>query len=146
LITYKDIYLAEIELIHNLWLLNSEFHLSKSIYFSKLREKDKFKERIESWKTKGSIRITIALEKEIVGYCVSSIDNDIGIIESLYVLESERRKGIGKELIKRHIEWLKEKGSKKIEVTTVYGNDDSLDFYRSVNMFPKTVKFELRKE
>ncbi len=146
MITYKDICLAEVELIHSLWLLNYEFHSSKSIYFSKLGEKDKFNERIESWKTKGNIRVIIAFENEVVGYCVSSIDNDIGVIESLYVLESERRKGIGKELIKRQLKWLKEKGSRRIEVTTVYGNDDSIDFYKSINILPKTIKLELKLE
>jgi GNAT superfamily N-acetyltransferase len=111
-----------------------------------LGEKDKFKERIESWNKKKSIKVTIAFEKEIIGYCLSSIDNNIGVIESLYVVECERRRGIGKELIRRHIEWLEEKGSKTIEVTTVYGNDDSIDFYKNVNIFPKTIRFELRKE
>jgi len=51
-------------------------------------------------------------------------------IESMYVLDKYRSKGVGSKLVETFISWSKEKGVKLVSVTAYSKNLKALDFYQ----------------
>jgi ribosomal protein S18 acetylase RimI-like enzyme len=141
-----DLEIENIHIIEKLWIKNSEFHRSNSEYFNTPLEEGIFNKRISSWKKAGNLKITISsTENHIVGYCISTITNKNGSIESLYVDTDFRRRGIAANLAKSHLKWFNDFGCEKSTVTTVYKNADALGFYKSIGLFPKTITLEEKK-
>jgi ribosomal protein S18 acetylase RimI-like enzyme len=74
---------------------------------------------------------------EAVGYLVGGIvkeddyRNNIKIaeVENMYVLESHRSKGIGKNLFEEFIKWAKESGAERVMVVASAQNDRAIEFY-----------------
>jgi ribosomal protein S18 acetylase RimI-like enzyme len=65
-----------------------------------------------------------------VGYCVSSIDNrKRGEVESIYVEEAYRDKGIGAALMGRALDWLREQNAQSTVIYVVAGNEQAIGFY-----------------
>lgn len=143
---YYDIDFAQIILIKDLWERNREFHKEKSKYFKWKYEQIEFEQRMEKFKedAKDDYKITLVKNnKKHVGYCISTISNRIGEIESLHVLESERGFGIGKMLMNKHIEWMKENKCEKIGVTVMMDNESTIEFYKSMGFKSDTIYMQL---
>ena len=140
-----DIGIDELPKIKELWNLNERYHREKSKYFSSKDSNVCFQDRIESWRKAKEIKITkIESEAELVGYCISVIEKNIGNIESIFIKENLRRNGIGTKAISEHIEWMNKMKCKKINVATVYGNEEAIEFYKKLNLLPKKIVFELK--
>jgi GNAT superfamily N-acetyltransferase len=138
-----DTGLDNIQLIEKLWLKNAEYHNTSSKYFSTDIQEGIFQKRLESWQHSENLKFTIAKEDEtIIGYCISSAQKKIGVIESLYVDEKYRKQGIGKALVTIHIKWFESLKCKKYSVTTVYENPIAISFYKAVGLFPKKIVME----
>ena len=132
----------ELDLIQPLWEKLNQIHVDLSHDFknryiemnwdnrkSKLIEKSK------------ELMIDTVLNDQncIIGYCISSIDkinHKAGEIESVYIEESHRNSGLGKQLINHEIEWLREKGTTEQKLIVGVGNEKVLDFYKQFNFFP----------
>ncbi|HPQ69257.1 MAG TPA: GNAT family N-acetyltransferase [bacterium] len=56
----------------------------------------------------------------------------IGVIENLYVRESFRRRGLGREVSTRAAAWLTHFGATEVHVNVVPKNIDSLKFWRAL--------------
>jgi len=142
---YIDIDFTDIECLHECWNQNAEYHRNKSEFFREVSSNVLFQDRIEAWKNRSKIKITnIELESELIGYCISSINDNCGYIESIFIKESKRGKGFGRNVINKHIEWMKSDECERINVATVYGNEDAICFYKKLNIFPKKIIFELK--
>ncbi len=65
----------------------------------------------------GEMQVIICFDeatRQRVGYCISSLDHDLaGEIESIFVLPEYRGLGIGKELMRRTLQWLDEAAQRK---------------------------------
>jgi diamine N-acetyltransferase len=82
-----------------------------------------------------------------VGYVVCSVDKMYnGEIDSIFVVPSYRRQGIGKTLMEKALTWLDGKGSKKNIVSVAVGNEQAYDFYRVFGFFPRRTMLEQKKQ
>ena len=145
MVIFREIDFDEIELIYELWNENAEHHRLTSEYFKSNSSKVLFQDRVEDWKKCKEIKTTIIENENInIGYCISSINNKYGNIESIFIKENMRKKGIGKKVILEHIKWMKSNECKRINVATSYGNKDAIEFYKKLNILPKKIIFELK--
>jgi ribosomal protein S18 acetylase RimI-like enzyme len=132
-IVEKDI--TEIYIIKPLWEKLNLIHLDKAVYFKSKYESFTFDKRMESiYKKaeKGIIKLNVLLDNdkgEHVGYCLSSIENSLGEIESIFIEKQYRKLGLGDKLMSNTLNWFESKGIKNIEINVVYANDEALPFY-----------------
>lgn len=133
IIVEKDI--TEIDIIKPLWEKLNLIHLDKSVNFKSKYENFTFYKRMESiYKKaeKGIIKLDVLLdndEREYVGYCLSSIEDNLGEIESIFIEKKYRKQGLGDKLVQSALKWFELKGIKNIEINVVYANDGALPFY-----------------
>ncbi|MGN0144122.1 MAG: GNAT family N-acetyltransferase, partial [Clostridium sp.] len=125
----------EIELIKPLWEQLNLIHADKSVNFKKRFEKYTFEKRMKSIINKaqnGIIKLDILFDDEknrYVGYCISSIENYSGEIESIFIEKEYRKSGLGGKLMESALRWFKDKSITDIKINVVYNNSDALPFY-----------------
>ncbi|SCZ05836.1 GNAT family N-acetyltransferase [Alkaliphilus peptidifermentans] len=137
-----DISYDEIEIIKDLWEKNRLYHEKTSEHFKELYRFIRFDERIKGFNgfNRDNMKITVAKNNhEYIGYCISTIMDGKGEIQTLHVEEANRGKGIGKKLSINHLEWLKEKNCKEIGVTVSQENESTIWFYKKLGFYPNTL-------
>lgn len=141
-----------IDAIEPMWRQLTMNAAGHSEHFSRHFAERRFEERRAELKKKaemGKLRVDIARDtktNEDLGYCVCSVDGvGGGEVESLFVSESTRGRGIGDSLIRRAVEWMESCGTRTMVVFTVYGNDRVLPFYERYGFKPKMVMLERRE-
>lgn len=145
--TINDISKDKINRIRNLWEKLNKLHYEDSIYFEDHYESFTFEKRIESILNKDDENLKISVVNDgpsFVGYCISSIDGKNGEIDSIYIDEELQSRGYGKQLIKDHIKWMKEKGCDQIRAAVSFGHDSVIDFYHKLGFYERLVYFELK--
>jgi diamine N-acetyltransferase len=82
---------------------------------------------------RGEMRVEVAVDTETnqrVGYCISSLDAEkTGEVESIYVSEKYRGRGIGDALIKSALSWMQQRDAAKKTVIVAAGNEQAFTFY-----------------
>ncbi|WML33464.1 GNAT family N-acetyltransferase [Clostridium sp. OS1-26] len=127
--------ITEVNLIKPLWEKLNSIHFDKSVYFKSKYEKFTFDKRIESIyrkAEKGIIKIDMLLDSytgNYVGYCLSSIEDNLGEIESIYIEKQYRKFKLGDKLMKNALKWFESNSITNIEINVVYANDEALSFY-----------------
>lgn len=125
----------EIELIRPLWEQLNLVHLEKSIYFKKKYREFTFDKRMESIYKKAkdcTMKLDMLFDSEngnYVGYCLSSIEDELGEIESIYIDGNYRKSGLGGKLMESALKWFESNKISNIQINVVYANDDVLPFY-----------------
>ncbi|WP_432665282.1 GNAT family N-acetyltransferase [Wukongibacter baidiensis] len=144
---FFDISYDEVEIIKNLWEKNRQYHENTSEYFKEAYRFINFDQRIKAFSvfSEETMKITVAKSNgKYVGYCISTIADGKGELESLHVDESNRGKGIGKKLVVKHIDWMKEKSCKVIGVTVSQENESTISFYKKLGLYPNTLYMQLK--
>ena len=144
---YQDIGFEKISLIKNVWEKNRDYHRDISEHFSNDYVGLHFEERMQFLGDidKENVKITIAEKNnEVFGYCISCCEAHKGELLSLHVLESERSKGIGKELSKTHLDWLKSKKCSEIQVVVSQENNNTIRFYKDLGFLANTIQMKLK--
>lgn len=139
---YFDITYNEVSIIKDLWEKNRQYHEESSEYFGHLYRSINFDDRIKAFAgfNGDTLKLTVAKENdEYVGYCISTIVEDKGELQSIHVSAQKRGKGIGKELAKKHLNWMKEQNCKVIGVTVSQENENTICFYKSLGFYPNTL-------
>lgn len=139
---FLDIKYNEISIIKELWEKNRQYHEDTSEFFGQQYHSINFHDRIKVFAgfNGDTLKITVAKENdEYVGYCISTIAEGKGELESIHVSASKRGKGIGKELAIKHINWMKENNCKVIGVTVSQENKNTIHFYKSLGFYPNTL-------
>ena len=148
MIEIKDIQKDEIHCIRNLWEKLNKIHYEDSVYFEDHYSSFTFEKRVESLlqKDEQDLKITIVVDgPRYLGYCISSIDEANGEIDSIYLEDDLRGRGIGKSLIERHTSWLKGKGCSRIRLAVSYGHEESVqEFYHRMGFYERLILFELK--
>lgn len=127
--------ITEIELIKPLWEKLNFIHFDKSVYFKNKYEKFTFNRRIESIYRKaqnGIIKIDMLLDNDTgnyVGYCLSSIEEKLGEIDSIYIEKEYRKFNLGDKLMKNALNWFESNLITNVEINVVYANDEVVSFY-----------------
>lgn len=132
-IVEKDI--KEIELMKPLWEQLNSIHYDKSIYFKNKYDKFTFDKRIEYIYRKaqnGTIKFDMLLDNDTgnyIGYCLSSIEDNLGEIESIFIENKYRKLKLGDKLMTNALNWFESNSITEIEINVVYANDEALPFY-----------------
>lgn len=145
MIEYLETDEKEIDLVRRLWEKLRLHHKIRSKYFFQDYENISFEKRKAELLKKaqdGLLRVDLAKDSsngDLVGYSVSSINNEIGEIDSIYVEEAFRAEGIGDSLMKRSLAWLESYDVENILIQLSSGNDDVLRFYSHYGFHPKHI-------
>jgi GNAT superfamily N-acetyltransferase len=141
--------ISDIELIRMLWLQLNEHHHGGARAFRSHYEKTTFDDRkayFEKVAGNGTLRIDLAYdtkENRCIGYCVSSLSAEkTGEIESVFIEQAYRSKGIGTGLVARAIRWLDGNDSVRNRVSVADGNEKSFPFYRKFGFHPRMTVLE----
>ena len=135
----KDI--NEIQLIKPLWEKLNLIHFNNSVYFKSKYEKFTFEKRIETINRKsenGIVKLDVILDNdtmEYVGYCLSSIEDNIGEIESIFIEKQYRRYKLGDKLMVNALNWFKSNSITDIQISVVYANDEAIPFYKRYGFY-----------
>jgi ribosomal protein S18 acetylase RimI-like enzyme len=65
-----------------------------------------------------------------------------GEVNSLGVLKSYRRRGIGRSLMEQAERWLADQGASVIELDTLATSPESVPFYEAIGYRPRSIIFE----
>jgi len=144
-----DISYSDIEVIRELWEKNRQYHEKSSEFFKDTYRAINFDSRIKAFSVfnEDNMKITVAkLDSEHIGYCISTITNGKGEVESLHVDEAHRGGGIGKELVLRHLDWMRGRNCEVIGVTVSQENESTIGFYKSLGFYPNTLYMQQKKE
>jgi diamine N-acetyltransferase len=127
----KAIQRDEISRIKTWWEALNAHHLSIATKFKDLYRQLTFEKRMKVLKRREGFIGYVAHERdEDIGYCIASVDDLVGEIDSIFIKAEQRRKGIGTELITLAIHWLQNQKCETIRVAIAEGNENALDFYR----------------
>lgn len=149
MVCLRDISFSQVSIIKDLWEKNRKYHENLSEFFGDLYSDLVFEERINSFSTfdKDHIKITLAedtLNRNILGYCISTFEGIEGETQSLHVAEEIRGSGIGKSLMDSHIKWLKNNGCKDITITVASENTNTIEFYKTLGFKANTLEMRLK--
>ena len=142
MIRYYETDETDLDYVKELWEKLKQIHQLKSKYFFQDYENiifDKRKEQLQEKSENGILRVDLAVDsinEEVVGYCISSISNEIGEIDSLYVEENFHSMGIDDNLMKRALTWMDSEGVENRKVKLFAGNDDTIQFYSHYGFHP----------
>lgn len=134
--------------IKTLWEELNRGHLRDSIHFKSHYETFTFEKRSQAFHSVSEDDLFIDVlqnDGAIVGYCVSTVKNGVGEIDSLFIAEPFRGSGCGKELVERAILWLENKKCAKIVVSVAYGHESVFPFYERLGFHPRMTVFELKQ-
>ena len=146
-LTYRDINFDEIQLIKNLWEKNREFHINISSSFHFLYRDIVFEDRMKPFENmnQDNLKITIAQENDIViGYCLSTINDYEGQMNTIHVQEEARGRGIGQKLMERHLKWMKEKECLNISLHVSCENENTIAFYEGFGFRKNTIEMRMK--
>ena len=135
--------------IEPLWKLLNEHHANVSRYFSEDFHAFSFENRIAKIKKvyqQGKLRVDIAIEGQIpVGYIIGGIhEENIGEIESIFILETHRNISIGEALMNHCVDWLRSAGVENMIVKVAVGNESVFPFYEKYGFLPRLYTLKQR--
>jgi len=129
----------------------NQIHYQKSPNFKKRFQDLKWEQRKTSILEKSEgllLNYVIELNSnKLIAYCISTISkgcNEVGEIDSIYVIEEYRKKGIGKQLVDEATRWFDLKNVKTQKLTVAAGNENILDFYRQFGFYPLHIVMQRR--
>jgi diamine N-acetyltransferase len=134
--------------IEPLWCELRDLHSSRSAHFSDMVRDMEFDSRRLGLLEKsfgGHILVQIislsgSAEPSDVAYCVSTIGlNGMAEIDSIFVSEGYRNKGLGGKLIRGALEWIDEHDVKEVRTSVVWGNEEVLPFYERHGLYPRSI-------
>jgi GNAT superfamily N-acetyltransferase len=134
--------------IEPLWCELRDHHSSRSSHFSDLVKDMEFESRKYGLLEKsvgGHIMVQIVSlagseEQKDVAYCVSTVTlGGIAEIDSVFVAEGYRGKGLGSKLIEGALDWIDEHDVREVRTTVVWGNEEVLPFYQHHGLYPRSI-------
>ena len=136
-----------IDEIHELWSELNQIHLEKSPHFKQHFKTFTFHDRKQSLLShanKGKLLIILAYDNDTkIGYCASSIVDNIGEIESMYVKPDYRKKHVGTMFMEKSLEWIRSNDAKEIIVKVATGNKEVFEFYSKYGFKPRLTLLQL---
>jgi diamine N-acetyltransferase len=142
----------ELQLIKNLWEKLNKIHADTSPFFSEEYASKSFVERAYELCEKarnGIMKILIARDSDadaIIGYCIYSIINGTGEIESIFVENAYRANSIGDTFLLKADEFFKHNSVSKKHICVYAGNEQVLKFYNRHQYYQKYIVLEKKEE
>lgn len=66
----------------------------------------------------------------------------VAVLESMYVVEGHRGRGIGTELVRVFVEWAADEGAERVSVTAYAANGRAKRFYERLGFRPRSLTLE----
>lgn len=117
-----------------LWEKLNAHHVAQSPSFG-----EDYAMRTYAWRKAGllkkdwNLRVELAQETETgnaIGYCISVITPEAGVIESIFIEAEYRRQGIGDALMQHALAWMDEHDVSMKRVVVAVGNEEAFGFYQ----------------
>ena len=131
--------------VQKLWEKLNLLHSNLSLYFgdmATLRTFESRKNELLEKSMSGFLRVDLAkdaLTGQLIGYIVSTLSLDgFGEIDSIFVEEAYRGKGIGECLMNRALSWLDESNARTRCIAVAAGNERVFGFYQRFGFYPIT--------
>jgi len=145
-INIVEICKSDIHQIRPLWEKLNELHCEMSSNFKEHFASVTFEQRIESLLSKEFIYIlAIQVSEGLVGYCISTMSDGVGEVDSLFVMNHFRGKRLGVKLTEKAISWLESVGCKTIKLVVAEGNESVLEFYQQLGFKRRAYVLQLQK-
>lgn len=145
-VIYMDVGAQGLDMIRPLWEGLIAHIKVRSTYFSQWFEARTFEQRkneILKKSVAGKLRVDLAVDEgRCIGYCVSSISDRIGEVDSIFVEEGHRSRGIGGEMMKRALAWMESEKAGSVKISASVGNEEVLPFYQRHGFFPRYILLE----
>lgn len=142
-----------IQLMQGLNIYNYQTKPTKSshINLEELLEKVKIKAKylLKESLIRQDIHITIAyVDNQAVGYSLSFIEDQVGLLDHLFLINQARNIGVGSQLMKEAEQWIISKGITKMEVKVFSWNKNGIKYYEKHDFEPSYIcyKKELKKD
>ena len=110
--------------------LVSAIAIEKEVYGKTAWSADQFKEEFAK-APKTAQYLAAEIEGQLIAYAGIFYVADVADIHTITVVEDQRRKGIGRELLKRLIDWARVKKAQAIMLEMRLGNDQARPLYES---------------
>jgi ribosomal protein S18 acetylase RimI-like enzyme len=137
-----------IQIIKDLWQSLNKIHLNDSIHYKSDFERNSFENRTKSFMTlePENLHIDVLYDNENpVGYCIATIINSSGELDSLYIDKKYQKLGYGNELISRSLYWLEKRNCDEINVSVASGHESVFGFYEKHGFRPRMTSLRRRK-
>ena len=125
----------------------AEHHNKVSVNFKGCYPQTPSEEKIRQFESEleeGTSRIAVVENgSEVIGFCKISTNAATGVLEYLAVLDRERGKGYGAELMNWALNTFRELGMMNIDVKVVYGNE-AIRFYSKYGFRERSVIMTLK--
>ncbi len=133
-----------------LWEKLNEHHTEKSKNFKERFQSFTFEWRIGKLTENEDRNINVILvrDKELkrnIGYCLASVLESYGEIESLYIDPVYRGLNIGEKLMTESLEWINSYEVEDIMIGVAGGNEDAFGFYEKFGFYPRVTKLGIKK-
>jgi GNAT superfamily N-acetyltransferase len=145
-IAYRVVGEDRFEAIRPLWEKLRAHHSPLFSRFSDARPPFIFelrKQEIIAKSAGGKIRIelvSIGADGADIAYCVSTVTaNGLGEVDSMFVEERFRNRGIGSQLIRHALDWMMSMGASSNVVAVAHANEEALAFYKRFGFHPRTI-------
>lgn len=140
-IAYRTLTRDDIASIRPLWEALNRLHQERSADFQEHFRTNTFERRIEKFLALPDDRLYVRGAEDsgaIVGYLVATVSaGGAGEIDSIFVEDEYRARGVGRALMEQALVWLSETGCGEISVGVAGGNEETFGFYRRFGFYPR---------
>lgn len=130
-----------------LWEELNILHCEKSPHFKDFYANYTFqarKDALLSTAQKGQLCVVLACNGDFaVGYCVASVVDDVGEIDSIFVSGDYRKRGIASNLMDQALNWLKQSKPKRMVIKVSAGNEEVYGFYAKYGFYPCLTELQM---
>lgn len=133
--------------VKEMWEQLNQMHLEKSVDFKNHYRSFTFADRRDSLiyqAQRGKLLVVIACHNDLkIGYCVASLVDGIGEIDSIFVKPVCRKSNVGNKLMQMSLDWLRANAAKKIIVKVALGNEQVFGFYKKYGFAPTLTELQI---
>ncbi|NND00119.1 MAG: GNAT family N-acetyltransferase [Gammaproteobacteria bacterium] len=144
--TIRTIARADIGLIEPLWDELKAHHQQRTASFDAYYLQIGFQKRKAELLSKDQLLILVAGDIGCeLGFCVASVNNGAGEVESLYVRPQSRHQRVGSTLMQHALAWLSTQNSAPIRLLIGEGNEAVIAYYHKLGFRKRATMMELCK-
>ena len=126
--------------IKSLWKGLNSYHYEVSTHFKKNFKILTFEQQTQELMKKDKLRIFVAeSEDKHIGYCIFTVNNGQGEVDSIYIQAEYRNEKLGEQLMNKALERFKAHQCNEVAIYIAEGNESVLPSYRKFGFFERFV-------
>jgi len=126
-----------------LWEKLNAHHAERSPHFAEDYAVRTYAERKAGLLQKaGNLYVELARDTQTgrdIGYCVSLVTEDAGVVESIFIEADYRGQGIGDTLMQHALDWMDGHNVPMKRVVVAVGNEEAFRFYERYGFQPRHI-------